>query len=413
MIPLIIIVVFIFTVIAVAPLLISEPGYIAISMNNTIIELTVYSAIFWLLAFTFMVFLVFKLTRSSLKLGFKGWNKVAFINRRKAVRNFNKGIATYILEDYQQAEALLAKSAEPAQAQQTAYLLAASAAAKQNNSSSTQHYLTLLNNYNKDIAAKSIDLEVIIVQIKLALTYKNYEDARTLLDQYHKQIGHDERLLSLEITLCLIEQRFQTVIEYLPLAKKQKKLSKESVQTWENKAFLGMFSELIRLNDQKTLQSYWQDLARKTKQQEAVIFAYCRVLADNNIIEPLEALLLPVLKKDINPSFLKQLKHLPLGKTSNKAQTLITVAQKHLHKDPYNAKWLSCLAHLALINGQWLLAEKSFHSLFNNNLCNTSENKPQYDDVDVRGYASALTEQQKYQEANVLLQQVIEQKQTR
>jgi len=386
------------SVVAITPMLISEPGYIAIAMAGKVIEMTVYTAIFWL-GFSFlMLFIIFRLLRGSYQLSFGGWRKIVFASHRRAIKDFNKGIAAYVLGDYQQAEHLLAKSAESADQQQTAYLLAASAAEKQKLRPNTQHYLALLESHTAgQPSIKTAGLESVIVKVQLLMGHQEYAQARLVIDEYHKHIGHDVRLLQLEIDLCSIEQRFEAAIEKLTLARKQKAFDQDKLAQSERVAFTGMFKVLICQHDQQTLENYWQSLSKKIKQREAVLFAYCRILAENSIAAPIEKLLLPALKKEASESFIKQLTSLPLVKTTDKAASLIAAVQKHLHGDQRSIKWLACLGHLALACGQWPMSEKAFHRLF------TVEGY-QINNNDVKAYALALGEQSKYQQSYELLQ---------
>ena len=90
-----------FIVIAVTPELISEKGYILISMGDSIIELTVVSACIMLTVLFAVLAFSLKLVRGSLRFGFRGWNKIAFANRRRGLKDFNRGIAAFILDDRQ------------------------------------------------------------------------------------------------------------------------------------------------------------------------------------------------------------------------------------------------------------------------------------------------------------------------
>jgi HemY protein len=340
--------------------------------------------------------------RGGFKLTVTGWHKLVFANRNRAIKDFNKGIIAYVLEDYQQAEHLLVKCADAAQAQQPAYLLAASAASKQQLAPNTKHYLSLLSEHNK--TSKVVGIDSVIVKIKLLLNHQQDHEARQLLDDYHQHLGHDVRLLQLEMDLCLTENRFESAVEHLILARKQKTLPSKTLDNWEEQGFWGLFNELICQYDQEKLTDYWQKLPRKIKQKEAVLFAYFRVLAQHKIVEPLHKLLLPVLKKDTSEQFLTQLKTLQLGQTASQVEDLITAVQKHLHKDQHSAKWLTCLGHLALTSCQWAMAERAFHSLFH---LENQAGKPVYDKQDLQGCAKALSEQGKYQQANTLLNQIL------
>jgi len=390
MIRFIVIIVLFFAVLALSPLLIDEKGYILIAMGETIIELTILSAMIMLTIFSICAFILYKVLRGSLKISFKAWSTLAFASRRRGIANFNKGLAAYMLEDYQGAEQLFAKSAEPAKRQQSAYLLAAAASAKQQLNSNTNHYLDLLE--QESVKAKSDDVASIIVKVKLLMNQDSsdaYDKARLLIDENHKLIGHDARLLALEVDLCLIEKRFESAVDYLSITRKEKTITDETVQAWEEKAYYGAFTNIIRQQDQASLQAYWKSIGRKIKQRETVLFAYCQVLAEQNITEPLTKLITPMLKKQPNVRFLKQLRSLPI----KESEPLIALVQKHLHNNSQSPQWLSCLGHLALMSEQWSMAERAFGSL-------VKLEGQQYDKQDLQAFAKALTEEGQHQAAN-------------
>ncbi|WP_440875110.1 heme biosynthesis HemY N-terminal domain-containing protein [Thalassotalea sp. PLHSN55] len=380
--------------ISLSPLIIQDTGYIRIVIWGSAVETTVWAAVvFLVLAFIALLFSL-KVLRGSLRLGFGTWHKITFAGRRRALRNFNKGIASYVLEDYQQAEHLLAKSAELSPCENTAYLLAAASAEKQNLSSNIQHYLNLI--VDDKHAVKELGLDSILVRIKLLMAQKKYPGARALIDEYHKHIGHDARLLALEIELCLIEARYPSAIEYLNSARKKKEFSEAQIIAWEDTAFYQHFAATIREKDQTALAAEWQGLPRKVKQREAVLFAYCQVLAEQNMLEPLNNILLAPMKKDASEQFLHRVRSLPLSKPVS----LISAVQKHLQQNSQSAKWLSMLGHLAVAGQEWLMAEKAFSTLSN-------LEGEQYDQADLIAFAKALNAQGNLQAANKLYAKII------
>jgi len=379
---------------AISPFLIDEKGYILIAMGNTTIELTVLSAVIMLTLLFIALILSLKVLRGGLNFSFGTWNKIAFAGQRRGIANFNKGLAAYMLEDYSQAEELFSKSAIPSKRKQSAYLLAASSSAKLDLDSNTNHYLALLE--KETLKLKEVGLESVIVNVKLLMNQDRtdaYTKARTLIDENHKQIGHDARLLSLEIDLCLVEKRYSQAVQHLTAARKEKTISDNMLKGWENIAYYGSFNESIRLHDNQALQDNWKGLSRKVKQREAVLFAYCRVLAEQEITEPLNKLLVPLFKKSPSSDFLKQIRTLPI----KHADELITIVQKQLHKDVHSGKWLSCLGHLALVSEQYSMAEKAFGSLIK---LEDEDYGKQYDHQDLQALAKVHGQQGQYQAAN-------------
>lgn len=383
-----------FAAVAISPMLINEKGYILIAMGDLTIESTVVTAAIMLVILFVGLLLSLKVVRGGLRLGFGGWNKIAFANRRRGLKDFNRGIAAFILDDYQQAEHLLAKAAEPSKFPRTAYLLAAAASSKQSLRSNTDHYLGLLA--QEDHTVKTSGLESILVTIKLLILQEDYLQARTIIDEHHKHIGHDARLLSLEIELSLQEKRYHYVVEQLVSARKQKTINDKKIAEWEATAFFGAFNEKISQESHDSLAQMWQKLGRKLKQSEAILFAYCQVLAKHNINEPLNKILLPVIKKGADTSFLLNIRVLPISS----ADELISAVQKHLHQEPHSGKWLSCLANLAAKAQQYSMAEKAFNSLVN-------LDGAQYDTIDLQAFSQVLEHQGEYQKANQVLNKIV------
>ena len=383
-----------FAAVAISPLLINEKGYILIAMGDLTIESTVVMACIMLTLLFIALGLSMTLVRGSLRLGFGGWNKIAFANRRRGLRDFNRGVAAFILEDNQQAEHLFAKAAEPSRFTHTSYLFAAAASSKQSLRSNTNHYLALLA--QEDNGVKGSGLESVLVTIKLLISQEDFAQARSIIDKHHKQIGHDARLLSLEIILSLQEKRFDYVIEQLVSARKQKTITNEKIALWEASAFYGAFNETIRKENNDSLAQRWHKLTRKLKHNEVILWAYCQVLAEHKITEPLNKILLPVIKKGADDTFLKNIRQLPISATDE----LISAVQKQLHNDPHSGKWLSCLANLAAKSQQLPMAEKAFNSLIN--LAGT-----QYDVIDLLNFSQVLEQQGEYKKANQVLNKAL------
>jgi HemY protein len=297
-----------------------------------------------------------------------------------------------VLGDYQQAEQLLAKSADAGQHEETAYLVAAHAAQAQSMDSNANHYLAKLD---QDTASqRNTNLESILVKLDILMTQNKLAEARALMDQNHTKIGHDSRLLAKEIELSLLELRFDNAISFIAKARKAKDGNTTKVQRWIQLAFEGKFNELLKQQSNDALHNYWQSLSRKDKQNDDIIIAYCRVLAKANINEPLEKLLIPVIKKGVNQNLINQIKLLPLHKPT----ALLSAVQKHLQSSPQNSLWLSCLGHLAASNQDWPLAERAFNSLLN-----SGDDTSQNDDVDIATFGHVLTAQGKFEQATKVL----------
>jgi len=376
-------------IVALVPFVIGEKGYILIAMGDITIESTVVTATILLALLFVVLIMLLKLTRGSLHLGFGAWNKIAFAGRRRGQRNLHQGIAAFLLGDFQQAEHLLVKSAEPSRQPFLAYLTAAKAAHLQSKSANTDHYLQLAD--SQSLSLKDASLESILVQLNVLLARQEFNKARTIIDEHHKHIGHDARLLGLEIDLCIEESRYEAAIDRLKQASKNKELSSR-LPAWYQRIYQGYFAQL----DDESLQQSWQKLAKKTKQVPEVLLAYCNELAKRNIVEPIQKLLLPVIKKGADIQLINALKYLPL----TSIEPFIQAVEKQLHKDASNTLWLSTLGHLAYTGKQYQLAEKALNSL--------QTHSDHFEKADAVLYAKVLCALDKHKQANQVLLSITE-----
>ncbi|MFD2165738.1 heme biosynthesis HemY N-terminal domain-containing protein [Thalassotalea euphylliae] len=390
MIKIILIFIIFFAAVAISPVLIGEKGYILIAMGDITIESSVVTATLFLIVLFVALLMSLKVFKGGINFSLGAWNRIAFAGKRRGERDYRKGIAAYLLGDFQQAEHLLAKSAEPSNQQDTAYLIAAKAAQSQSLEANASHYIQLLEHHQQSNDKAS--LESVLIQADLLLAQQNFTNARELMDKYHSYLGQDHRLLALEIKLCLQEKNTDAAIEWVNKAAKTKTFSAPLLRELTFAAYLQKFTEVIGKQSNTALHEYWDKLSRKAKQDTQIIAAYCQVLASNGMTEPLTKLLVPVIKKGVNTPLINQVKTL----TIHKPAELISAVQKHLQRDQHNSFWLSCLGHFANAGQDWPLAERAFNSLAG--IPDTT-----LSDTDKRGYAKALANQEKFREATQVL----------
>ncbi|KGJ92225.1 heme biosynthesis HemY N-terminal domain-containing protein [Thalassotalea sp. ND16A] len=377
--------------IAIAPFLIDEKGYILIAMGDLTYELTVVSAIMLLVIAAFIFAFVLWGTRIGWKFSSRTWRKMAFSNKAKAKLEFQKGLAAYLLGDYQQAETLMAKCAERSELANSAWLIAAASSKKQDNAAKTANYLQLIAEHPD--AQENFSFETLLVAGRINLDDKQFSKARALLDDNHKLIGHDGRLLGLEIEVCLHENRFDKAIEQLKPLRKNKHLDKDKVTDWEKRSFSGYFQQLSQQQSIEAVAKYYKSLSRKERQSEGIVLAYADCLSANGLVTNLEELILPLLKKDASPSFIHAVKRLPI----QHSQHVIAAIQKVLLKQPENILWLSALAHLCAANKEYDKAHKAFTALL----------KIKQLPDDLLGYANLLENMGEHQQANRVYQELL------
>ncbi|MDN3652772.1 heme biosynthesis HemY N-terminal domain-containing protein [Thalassotalea ponticola] len=372
------------TAIAVAPFLIDEKGYILIAMGNLTIEMTVVSALLMLVIGTIVGLLLISIIRFGWKMTSSTWRKLLFSNEAKANKAFQQGLGAYLLGDYQNAETLLANSAEKVQFSNTAWLFAAKSSDALNNNANTQNYLQLLVEHPD--AKQDFSIESLLLTAKLQMQLGYFDKARQLLNDNHTLIGHDTRLIALDIDINTALDNYNAALDGLKRLRKRKDISTETLYELEYAAYKGLYDQLTRDKSIDAVSSHYQSLSRKEKQSEGVVLAYADTLIANGLSKDFEGLVLPHINRKSSTHFINALKTLPV----RHAQHVIDSIQKLLQKNPDNPVWLSALAHLCYADKQIDKAQKAFVSLF----------KIRRDKADLLTYARLLEEQGEHQQAN-------------
>ena len=381
---------------AIAPFLIDEKGYILIAMGDLTYELTVVGALILLILASLVFVLAYWGIRLFLKYSKKGYQRLALGSKAKAKKEFQQGLACYLVGDYEQAEKSMSKCAISSEYANSAWLVAANSANQRNEVASLENHLASLSEH--EAAEQNFSAETLLGACRLYIETKHYDKARLLIDKYHRLVGHDGRLQVVLAQLCLHEDNAEKAIDYLTLAKKDKALIKSdfgrSVLTiLEESIYTKHFNALLTAGSVKDVAKAYKGLNRKDRQSEGIILAYAASLVENGLTQQLEDLVLPMIKKDASSTFIGRIKQLPLQKCDH----LIFAVQKILQKQPDNPMWMSALAHLSLNCGDLDKAHKAFVALLK-----LEQNKD-----DLQTYAKLLEQMGEHQQANRVYQEIL------
>ncbi|WP_068544355.1 heme biosynthesis HemY N-terminal domain-containing protein [Thalassotalea crassostreae] len=383
--------VLVIALIALAPMLIDEKGYILIAMGDLTYELTVVSALVLLTLLAFVLMFLFWGTRIGFKFGSTTIKRFAFGNKTKAKRSFQQGIGAYLVGDYKHSQDLMSKCAEQSEMANSAWLVAAKSADELADTAQAQNFLQLINEHPK--AQENFSFETLLVAGRIYLKQQQFAKLRALLDSNHRFINHDWRLLGLEVELLVSEQSYDKAFDNLKAIRKDKQHQAEQLSAWEHLAFTAYYQQLITAESVESVAKHYKGLGRKERQSEGITLAYAKVLANNGLQNQLEDLVLPLVKKGASASFINKIKTLPYVKS----QHIIQVVQKLLQKDQENTLWLSALAHLCAGNNELEKAQKAFVSLL----------KLEQNKEDLEVYANVLVLMNEDQQAIRVYQEIM------
>lgn len=212
---------------------------------------------------------------------------------------------------------------------------------------------------------KQPSAEVAIALAHADLQLQRADDAGALetlqaMHELHPQ--HTEVLLRLQ---ALLRQRqdWSGLISLLPVLRKCKRFSTEQLQDIEYQAWSGRLAAACQLEQDsqqalKTLETAWQGLSGKLKNDPQLVAAYASELLRLNAHEQAESLLRHTLKNGLYDELVELYGRAKAKDTSRQLQ----LAENWLKHAPDNAILLRALGRLSLRNQLWGKARDYFES---------------------------------------------------
>ncbi len=346
MIGLIILIIALVVVLAAAPFLLDEKGYVLISFNNTTIEGTIVSFAVLTIAVLVVSYLTYKLVRylfsiyRNTKHGFFARSQ----GRKQAA--IEQALWSVINDDYAQIEQALS-SKVPDQYQDIRLALLAKAALANNQTDKALEYLFDINPEQ---------------QLKVAKLWLASGNSSAIESQL-RVIAESKKATALELkiyTEVLVQQQHFSALEaFLPRLLRKKVLTNEQ---W-HRVFNAYFASFPV--DEVTAK--YKQLPKKL--HSYAYSAYLTQMAAAGQLSVIENDLIKMVKHEEQHA---QLANILSKATTANARKLQTSIQDRLKKDEQNNSLLLALACLANAQGDYDLAARVFDKALNN------ENKKQY-----------------------------------
>ncbi len=341
MIGLIILIVVLVIVLAAAPFLLDEKGYVLIAFNNTTIEGTIVSFVVLLVAVLAVCYLGYKLLRYLLS--FYRHTKHSFFARSQQRKQaaIEQALWSVINDDYEQLEQALANNSAPAQYQDIRLALLAKAA--------------LANNQPEKAAERLVEISP-EQQLKVAKLWLATGHSSAIESQLRVR-AESKKATPLELkvyTEVLVQQQHFTALEaFLPRLLRKKVLNDEQ---W-TQVFCAYFASFPA--DART--SKYKQLPKKLQQYAYI--AYLTEMAKAGQLTAIESDLIKLVKYNEQH---QQLAYILSKATAGNAQKLQSSIQERLIKDEDNNALLLALACLANAQGDYDLAARVFDKALNN-----------------------------------------------
>lgn len=213
------------------------------------------------------------------------------------------------------------------------------------------------------IKQPSAEVAIALAHADLQLQRADDAGAQETLEAMHElHPQHPEVLLRLQ-ALLRQRQEWSALIGLLPALRKCKRLSAEQLQRIEYQAWSGRLASACKLKQDplhalQSLETAWQGLSNKLKNDPLLVAAYSSELLRLNAHEQAESLLRHTLKNGLNDDLLEL-----YGRTQAKeAGRQLQLAESWLKQAPNNPILLRALGRLSLRNQLWGKARDYFES---------------------------------------------------
>jgi HemY protein len=363
--------------------MVDQKGYVLISFGETIIEMSVISALIILT----VILVGLRIAEWGIKalavfvLGSKRWFGVLSQRRqKKAMFDAINLLATGQL-------ALAKKAIEKTFGGEFAgsnYILAADIERQLDNGSSVTRLLETAKTYKESEVAANIQL------VNLKLSNKQYQDALSLLNELPGNLPKTKQLGTLWLTALAGVGQWDDFKEVLSNYKKP--LGDDYIK-WAQQATQGEFAEIASKQGAHALTERWNNLSRTAKKDIANQLVYIRLLIQQGMSQKAEDVILEYCGKKPKSEYFTVLRLL----NHSSATRIISLVETWIKQDDKNAELYSVLAHIASNSGDKRLAEKA--------ICKALEIRRDQEDAIL--YAGLLEEKRDFEQAALVYKNAV------
>lgn len=318
-----------------------NPGYVLVAYHNISVETSLWFAV---VALIFLFFIFYAILRfSSGVYAVTSYIKQWISNRRKrrAREQTVAGLYDFVEGDWKRSEKKLVRAASYSDMPLVNYLAAAFMAEKQQAVKRRDNYLCLAQKTVKDRP-----IAIGIVQARLQISNKRWEEAAATLQYLHKVYPKNRLILQ------LLQQVYQELKDWVNLEKilsslrKREALGIDEMNCLEPK----VYRELLLIGSRNnTIDAVWNDLSRYLKRNQELVAVYANYLLANNRSEEAEI----ILKLGLHRVLDERLLELYAGLTSSNPIKHLMRAEQWLQDNREHAGLLLCLGVICKRQKLW------------------------------------------------------------
>ncbi|HEY0635868.1 MAG TPA: heme biosynthesis HemY N-terminal domain-containing protein [Gammaproteobacteria bacterium] len=331
--------------VALAVLVLQEPGYVLVVYEEWAVETTLSLLIGALVAGFILLYLLIRLLRNVwlLPQRMAEWKRAR--RRMRATAGTNRGLLALAEGNWAKAEKMLIRFAKESEMALINYLGAARAAQKQN--ASMRRDLHLADAHHSMPRAT---LAIGITQGELQYAQGQLEEALATLMHLRSIAPKHGYVLYLLMKVYERMGSWNELLRLLPELRRHGVLDSEQARALEAKVHQQLFASAAESQDLARLRDTWAHVPRELRQHGELIAVYVRkLMALGEGSAECEELLREAIKREFDPPLVKLY---GLVRGADPARQLAT-AEGWLHHHPRDADLLLTLGRLALQNQLW------------------------------------------------------------
>jgi len=344
---------FLFVAVFSFELISKDPGYVIVSYRNSTYEMTLWFALFCVVAILIGFRLIYRLFR---KIYDSIASSVSWLSENKtktATRRTREGMVHFLEGNWRDAKRNLMSAAKHTEAPLLHYLASARSAFELGDTKETERLLL-----EAQKIAPENSLSVLLSQARLLLADKKYQESLDVLQKASKQSPNHPVVIDLLRQNYWALRDWSSLIDLLPSLRNAQVMGDEHLAAFEKDIFSSYLKSLSHA-EQASVESYqkaWKSLPKKLSTDEQLIAEYVGLLLRANMHDEAESVLRSSLKK-VWSSNLAGL----YGKAlSSKPREQMSVAEKWLREHPDDAPLLATLGRLSVRNELWGKARDYF-----------------------------------------------------
>ena len=330
----------------VGPMILGDTGYVLISLGNKAIEMTIIS--FGIIIICSLVgwYLLWRATLWAISLLTGSHKWFGALGERKRKRAFYTGLQAMAAGDFTAAQKALSQTTN-GDFEGVNYLASAQIAMNKGEQKKAEYFLLQACDYpNAKVAAT-------LMMARLDAAHGKVNDALEKLNALPEDTQTNPQVVRLKAELLAELGQWNTLEENL--SQWRKALSKENYTLWSQRIAKGKFAEIASKQGASELKTYWQNLPRKMRHDDAYQAAYVQQLLAQGMHDDAQTCLVEWQKRGRKASLFPLFKQLNLP---NAAPSLRLI-EAWIKQAPEDASLYSTLGHVAHHSGDDVLAEKA------------------------------------------------------